>query len=86
MRDVAAFSVEPIEGHGVNVSRTTICARGGRAWRREHGTLFVADVDQDRDRLHGWFWVIEHWGVEPFMPLDGEGALWRLVPVGVVLL
>jgi ornithine--oxo-acid transaminase len=84
-RDVAAFFVEPIQGHGVNVPADDYLREAARLCR-EHGTLFVADEIQTGLGRTGRFWAIEHWGVEPDMILSAKALSGGFVPVGAVLL
>jgi ornithine--oxo-acid transaminase len=84
-RDVAAFFVEPIQGHGVNVPSDDYLREAARLCR-EHGTLFVADEIQTGIGRTGRFWAIEHWGVEPDMLLTAKALSGGFVPVGAVLL
>jgi len=84
-RDVAAFFVEPIQGHGVNIPADDYLREAARLCR-EHGTLFVADEIQTGLGRTGRFWAIEHWGVEPDMILSAKALSGGFVPVGAVLL
>jgi ornithine--oxo-acid transaminase len=84
-RDVAAFFVEPIQGHGVNVPADDYLREAARLCR-EHGTLFVADEIQTGLGRTGRMWAIEHWGVEPDMLLSAKALSGGFVPVGAVLL
>jgi len=84
-RDVAAFFVEPIQGHGVNVPSDDYLREAARLCRA-HGTLFVADEIQTGIGRTGRFWAIEHWGVEPDMLLTAKALSGGFVPVGAVLL
>jgi ornithine--oxo-acid transaminase len=84
-RDVAAFFVEPIQGHGVNVPADDYLREAARLCRA-HGTLFVADEIQTGIGRTGRFWAIEHWGVEPDMLLSAKALSGGFVPVGAVML
>jgi len=84
-RDVAAFFVEPIQGHGVNVPDDDYLREAARLCRA-HGTLFVADEIQTGIGRTGRFWAIEHWGVEPDMLLSAKALSGGFVPVGAVAL
>jgi ornithine--oxo-acid transaminase len=80
---VAAFFVEPIQGHGVNVPSDDYLREAARLCR-EHGTLFVADEIQTGLGRTGRMWAIEHWGVEPDMLLTAKALSGGFVPVGAV--
>jgi ornithine--oxo-acid transaminase len=84
-RDVAAFVVEPIQGHGVFVPGDDYL-REAAALCRRHGTLFVADEVQTGLGRTGRFWAVEHWGVEPDMICAAKALSGGFVPVGAVLL
>jgi ornithine--oxo-acid transaminase len=84
-RDVAAFFVEPIQGHGVNVPSDDYLREAARLCRA-HGTLFVADEIQTGLGRTGRMWAIEHWGVEPDMLLTAKALSGGFVPVGAVML
>src|ERR1700719_2819289 len=77
-RQVAAFSVEPIQGKGVNMP-TDEFLPGAAALCRKYGTLMVADEIQTGMGRTGRFLAVEHWNVEPDMVLLAM-ALTRMVP------
>ena len=81
--DIAAFFVEPIQGHGVNVPSDEYL-REAAALCRKHGTLFVADEIQTGLGRTGRMWAIEHWGVEPDMLLSAKALSGGFVPIGAV--
>ena len=82
--DVAAFIVEPIQGHSVAVPSDGYLAEAARLCAR-HGTLFVADeVQTGLGRTGRWF-AVEHWGVEPDLILTAKALSGGFVPVGAVL-
>jgi ornithine--oxo-acid transaminase len=83
--EIAAFIVEPIQGHGVNVPGDDYLKQAARLCR-EHGALFVADEIQTGMGRTGRFWAIEHWGVEPDMLLAAKALSGGFVPVGAVAL
>jgi len=83
--EIAAFIVEPIQGHGVNVPGDDYLREAARLCR-EHGALFVADEIQTGMGRTGRFWAIEHWGVEPDMLLAAKALSGGFVPVGAVAL
>lgn len=82
-RDVAAFVVEPIQGHGVHVPSPDYLAEAARLCRR-HGALFVVDEIQTGLGRTGRMWAVEHWGVEPDMLLTAKALSGGFVPVGAV--
>jgi ornithine--oxo-acid transaminase len=83
--EIAAFVVEPIQGHGVNVPGDAYLAEAARLCR-EYGALFVADEIQTGMGRTGKFWALEHWGVEPDMLLCAKALSGGFVPVGAVAL
>jgi ornithine--oxo-acid transaminase len=83
--DVAAFIVEPIQGHGVNVPSDEYLPEAARLCR-ENGALFVADEVQTGMGRTGRMWAVEHWGVEPDMLLAAKALSGGFVPVGAVAL
>jgi ornithine--oxo-acid transaminase len=82
-RDVAAFIVEPIQGHGVHVAGPEYLREAGRLCR-QHGTLFVADEVQTGLGRTGRMWAVEHWNAEPDMILMAKALSGGFVPVGAV--
>jgi len=82
-RDVAAFIVEPIQGHGVHVSGPDYLREAARLCK-QHGTLFVADEVQTGLGRTGRMWAVEHWGAEPDMILMAKALSGGFVPVGAV--
>jgi len=83
--DIAAFIVEPIQGHGVNLPGDDYLGEAARLCRK-HGALFVADEIQTGMGRTGRFWAIEHWDVEPDMLLSAKALSGGFVPVGAVAL
>jgi ornithine--oxo-acid transaminase len=83
--DVAAFIVEPIQGHGVNVPSDEFFPEAARLCR-ENGALLVVDEVQTGMGRTGRMWAIEHWGVEPDMLLAAKALSGGFVPVGAVAL
>jgi ornithine--oxo-acid transaminase len=81
--DVAAFVVEPIQGHGVHVPDDDYLPEAARLCRK-HGALFVADEVQTGLGRTGKMWAVEHWGVEPDMLLMAKALSGGFVPVGAV--
>jgi ornithine--oxo-acid transaminase len=82
-RDVAAFVVEPIQGHGVHVAGPSYLREAARLCK-QHGTLFVADEVQTGLGRTGRMWAVEHWGAEPDMILMAKALSGGFVPVGAV--
>ena len=83
--EIAAFIVEPIQGHGVNVPDASYLSEAARLCRA-HGALFVADEIQTGVGRTGRFWAIEHWDVEPDMLLAAKALSGGFVPIGAVAL
>jgi ornithine--oxo-acid transaminase len=84
-RDVAAFFVEPIQGHGVHLPADDYLREAKRLCER-YGTLFVADEIQTGIGRTGRFWAIEHWDVEPDLLLSAKALSGGFVPVGAVMM
>lgn len=82
-RDVAAFFVEPILGHGVLIPSDDYLPRAAELCRRA-GTLLVADEIQTGLGRTGKFLAVEHWDVEPDMVLLAKALSGGFVPVGAV--
>lgn len=81
--EIAAFFVEPIQGHGVNVPSDGYLREAARLCRK-HGALFVADEIQTGLGRTGRMWAIEHWDVEPDMLLSAKALSGGFVPIGAV--
>lgn len=84
-RDVAAFVVEPILGHGVRIPSDEYLPAAASLCRR-YGTLLVADEVQTGLGRTGRFLAVEHWGVEPDMVCLAKSLSGGFVPVGAVAL
>jgi len=84
-REVAAFIVEPVQGHGVNIPSSGYL-REAALLCRKHGTLFVADEIQSGLGRTGRMWAFEHWDVEPDMVLSAKALSGGFAPVGAVAL
>ncbi|RIL07628.1 MAG: aspartate aminotransferase family protein [Proteobacteria bacterium] len=82
-RDVAAFVVEPIIGHGVHIPHDDYLP-GAQALCRKYGTLLVCDEVQTGLGRTGKFLAVEHWGVEPDMICLAKALSAGFVPVGAV--
>ena len=62
--NVAAFIVEPIQGHGVFLPPEDYLAKAAKLCQ-QHRTLFIADEVQTGLGRTGRYWAVEHWNVEP---------------------
>jgi ornithine--oxo-acid transaminase len=82
-RDVAAFFVEPIVGHGVLIPSDEYLPAAA-ALCKKHGTLLVADEVQTGLGRTGTFLAVEHWGVEPDLVLMAKSLSGGFVPIGAV--
>jgi ornithine--oxo-acid transaminase len=82
-RDVAAFVVEPIVGHGVHIPSDGYLP-GAQALCRKYETLLVCDEVQTGLGRTGKFLAVEHWGVEPDMVCLAKALSAGFVPVGAV--
>src|SRR5262249_56440486 len=78
------FSVEPIQGKGVNLP-TDEFLPGALALCRKYGTLLIADEIQTGIGRTGKFLAVEHWNVEPDMVLLAKALSGGHVPVGALL-
>jgi ornithine--oxo-acid transaminase len=83
-RKVAAFIVEPVQGHGVNIAADGYL-HGAQELCRKYGSLFIADEIQTGLGRTGRFLAIDHWGVEPDMVLISKTLSGGHVPVAAVL-
>jgi len=83
LRDVAAFIIEPIQGHGVAMPGDTYLPDAARLCTR-YGTLLVADEIQTGLGRTGKYFAVEHWGVEPDLVLLAKALSGGFVPVGAV--
>jgi len=83
--EIAAFIVEPVQGHGVNIPSNDYL-RDAISLCRKHGALFVADEIQTGLGRTGRMWAFEHWGVEPDMVLCAKALSGGFAPVGAVAL
>ncbi len=81
--NVAAFVVEPIQGHGVNLPHDGYLSEAARLCRK-HGAVFVADEVQTGMGRTGRFLACEHWRVEPDIVLLAKSLSGGFVPVGAV--
>lgn len=81
--DVAAFIVEPIQGHGVWIPDAAYLPTAAALCRR-YGALLIADEVQTGLGRTGRFWAVEHWGVEPDLLCMAKALSGGFVPVGAV--
>ena len=82
--DIAAYMVEPIQGHGVNVPSEEYLPAAAELCRR-HGTLLVADEIQTGLGRTGKFFAFEHWNLKPDMVTVAKALSGGYAPVGAVL-
>jgi ornithine--oxo-acid transaminase len=82
-RDVAAFIVEPIQGHGVRIPGDDYLPAAAELCHR-YGTLLVVDEVQTGLGRTGRFWAIDHWQVEPDLVCMAKALSGGFVPVGAV--
>lgn len=82
-KDVAAFIVEPIQGHGVWLPDNEYLPEVAALCRR-HGTLLIADEIQTGLGRTGRFWAVEHWQVAPDLLCMAKSLSGGFVPVGAV--
>ena len=80
-RDVAAFVVEPIQGHGVFVPGDDYL-REAAALCRRHGTLFVADEVQTGLGRIGALFGVNHWNVVPDIMCLAKALSGGVIPCG----
>jgi ornithine--oxo-acid transaminase len=83
--DVAAFFVEPIQGHGAFMPSPDYLREAGALCRR-YGTLFVVDEIQTGVGRTGKMWAFEHFGAEPDLVLMAKALSGGFIPVGAVAL
>src|ERR1700744_4530576 len=83
-REIAAFSVEPIQGKGVNMPSDDFLP-GAAALCKKYGTIFIADEIQTGMGRTGRFLAVEHWNVEPDMVRIAKALSGAHVPVGALL-
>ena len=81
--DVAAFIVEPIQGHGVRIPSDDYLPAASELCRR-YGTLLVVDEVQTGLGRTGRFWAIDHWQVEPDLVCMAKALSGGFAPVGAV--
>ncbi len=81
--DVAAFIVEPIQGHGVHIAPDGYLADAARMCRRR-GALLIADEVQTGLGRTGRWWAVEHCDVEPDLMCMAKALSGGFVPVGAV--
>jgi len=64
VNDIAAFIVEPIQGHGVFLPPDDYLSEAAKLCK-QHGALLIADEVQTGLGRTGRYWAVEHWNVEP---------------------
>jgi ornithine--oxo-acid transaminase len=83
--DIAAFFVEPIQGHGVNLPSLAYLPEAARLCRK-HGALLVVDEIQTGLARTGRMWAFEHSQVEPDIVLAAKALSGGFAPVGAILM
>jgi ornithine--oxo-acid transaminase len=83
-RDVAAFVVEPIQGHGVFVAPDSYWDAVQSLCKR-YGTLFVTDEVQTGLGRTGKLWAHEHWGLVPDIMTVSKALSGGFIPVGAMI-
>lgn len=82
--DVAAFVVEPVQGHGVFIPPDGYLQEA-QALCRKHGALFVVDEVQTGFGRTGKLFACEHWGLEPDIMTVSKALSGGYCPTGAVL-
>jgi ornithine--oxo-acid transaminase len=82
--DVAAFVVEPIEGHGVFIPPADFLPRAREICTR-FGTLLIADEVQTGFGRTGKLFACEHWDVVPDVMTLSKSLSGGYCPVGAIL-
>jgi ornithine--oxo-acid transaminase len=82
--DVAAFVVEPVQGHGVNLPPDGYLI-GAQRLCHEAGALFVCDEVQTGVGRTGRLLALEHWDLQPDLICLAKALSGGLVPIGAVL-
>jgi len=82
--DVAAFVVEPVQGHGVNLPPDGYLVSAQRLCH-EAGALLVCDEVQTGLGRTGRFLAGEHWELQPDLICLSKALSGGLVPIGAVL-
>ncbi|MGD0894617.1 MAG: aspartate aminotransferase family protein [Acidimicrobiales bacterium] len=83
-RDVAAFVVEPIQGHGVFVAPQEYWDAVSELCRR-YGTLLIADEVQTGLGRTGRLWAHEHYGLVPDIVTMSKALSGGFVPIGAMV-
>ena len=83
-RDVSAFVVEPIIGHGVFIPPDDFLPRARELCTR-YGTLLVADEVQTGFGRTGKLFACEHWGVTPDIMTISKSLSGGYCPIGAIL-
>jgi ornithine--oxo-acid transaminase len=82
--DVAAFIVEPIQGHGVSIPEPGFLA-SARELLHKHGALLICDEVQSGFGRTGTFYAYEHDGVDPDIVTVAKALSGGYVPVAATL-
>jgi ornithine--oxo-acid transaminase len=82
--DVAAFIVEPVQGHGVHVPSDDYLPAASELCRK-HGALFIADEVQTGFGRTGRMFACEHWNVEPDILVTAKALSGGYVPIGATV-
>ena len=83
-RDVAAFVVEPIQGHGVFVAPQEYWDAVSGLCRR-YGTLLIADEVQTGLGRTGRLWAHEHYGLAPDIVTMSKALSGGFIPIGAMV-
>ncbi len=82
--DVAAFVVEPVEGHGVFIPPGDFLPRAREVCTR-YGTLLIADEVQTGFGRTGKLFACEHWDVVPDVMTLSKSLSGGYCPIGAIL-
>ncbi len=83
-RDVAAFVIEPIQGHGVFIAPQEYWDAVSGLCRR-YGTLLVTDEVQTGLGRTGSLWAYEHYGLVPDIVTMSKALSGGFVPIGAMV-
>ncbi|MBX3468774.1 MAG: aspartate aminotransferase family protein [Planctomycetes bacterium] len=82
--DVAAFVVEPIQGHGVFIAPDGYLQEA-KALCQKHGAVLIADEVQTGFGRTGKMFASEHWGLEPDIMTISKALSGGYCPTGAIL-
>ena len=82
--DVAAFVVEPVEGHGVFIPPDDFLPRAREVCTR-YGTLLIADEVQTGFGRTGKLFACEHWDIVPDVMALSKSLSGGYCPIGAIL-